>query len=188
MLQVEKLQQEKNDADYMATDCRAGIIPDTAKEKSATDFFDFNFDYHRIRSLSDDEDPAVAADTVITQMCACLAEGFPIVFGFGMYLEADHPIKAFYDNDNWNGDVFKVDNLATLGEKRGGHAVLCVGFDETRQLFRIMNSWGPGNGFKGYGFFWMPFAWFKKKGVTYDLWTIRPHIAPLLRDHDPIEE
>lgn len=179
------------DEDWMDTDCRAGIVPEKAKDQNATKWFDFGFDYHRIRSLSDKDDAAAAADTVITQMCACLAEGFPIIFGFGMFLEAGRDVKAFYDEDKWIGehkDVFNVTDMETLGAKKGGHAVLCVGFDETRQLFRIMNSWGPGDGSMGMGFFWMPFAWFKKKDFTYDLWTIRPHIAPLLRDHDPIEE
>ena len=173
----------------MPSDCRAGIVPNTAKEASATSFFDFSFEYHRIRSLSDKEDKAAVAQTVITQMCACLAEGFPIIFGFQLYKEADGETEEFFDENNWTEDhVFKVENLKDRGKlkKAGGHAVLCVGFDSKRKLFYIMNSWGTGWGKAGY--FWLPFSWFERRGTTYDLWTIRPGFAPLLRDHDPIEE
>jgi C1A family cysteine protease len=169
----------------MPPDCRAGKVPDTAKEESATKFFDFGFDYHRIRSLSDKQDKAAAADAVIKQMCACLAEGFPIIFGFRMYYEADGKTEEFFDPKNWTGDVFNVDKLENRGKVDGGHAVLCVGFDSNKKLFRIMNSWG--NDWRDKGFFWMPFSWFERPGTTYDLWTIRPDLAPLLRDHDPIQ-
>jgi C1A family cysteine protease len=169
----------------MPPDCRASIVPDTAKEEGATRFFDFGFDYHRIRSLSDDQDKAAAADLVIKQMCACLAEGFPIIFGFAMFYEADGKTEEFFDAKNWTDDVFNVDKLQTRGEASGGHAVLCVGFDSDKKLFRIMNSWG--NDWKDKGFFWLPFSWFERSGTTCDLWTIRPDLGPLLRDHDPIE-
>ncbi|KAK4695427.1 hypothetical protein P7C71_g2316, partial [Lecanoromycetidae sp. Uapishka_2] len=182
---VDDLQAATKDADAMPPDCRAGIVPVTAKEKSATKFFEFGFDYHRIRSLSDVKDKAAAADTVIKQMCACLAEGFPIIFGFRMYYEADGKTEEFRDPKNWTGDVFNVDKLEKRGGEAGGHAVLCVGFDTNKKLFCIMNSWG--NDWKDKGFFWMPFSWFERKGTTYDLWTIRPDLAPLLRDHDPIQ-
>ena len=168
----------------MPPDCRAGKVPAKATEEATTKFFDFGFDYHRIRSLSDKEDKAAAAETVIKQMCACLAEGFPVIFGFKMYYEADGKTKEFDDPNNWTGDIFNVDKLKHRGKSSGGHAVLCVGFDRTRKLFRVMNSWGIGPDI-AQGFFWMPFSWFERSGTTYDLWTIRPHLAPLLRDHDP---
>ncbi|KAL8829316.1 MAG: hypothetical protein Q9170_006221 [Blastenia crenularia] len=184
--EVAELQKATKDADAMPVSCRAGIVPDTAKEESATSFFDFGFDYHRIRSLLDKPDQAAAADTVIMQMCACLVEGFPIIFGFQMYYEADGKTEEFDDLKNWTGNVFDVDKLDKRGKKAGGHAVLCVGFDSSKKLFCIMNSWGNDWKDKG-GFFWMPFSWFERPDTTYDLWTIRPDVAPLLRDHDPIE-
>jgi C1A family cysteine protease len=178
-------------------------VPAGANDDNVKKFFDFSFDYHRIQSLTDDEDKAAGADTVIKQMCACLAEGFPIIFGFKMYKEADHKTSEFFDNKNWTDDVFniQIDKLENRGDDDGGHAVLCVGFDSDRRLFRVMNSWSPT--WKDRGFFWMPFSWFEQAGsieiqvdgkpeerrirLAYDLWMIRPHLAPLLRDHDPVQ-
>lgn len=169
----------------MPSDCRAGIVPDTAKEPDATKFFDFAFEYHRIRSLTDVRDGATEADTVIKQMCACLYEGFPIIFGFTMYYEEDGETEEFFNNKNWDGDIFKVNNLENrTNNPSGGHAVLCVGYDSENKLFRIMNSYG--DKWKGKGFFWLPFSWFEQRSRTsYDLWTIRPSLAPLLRDIGP---
>lgn len=118
-------------------------------------------------------------------MCACLAEGFPIIFGFNTYFEADGKTKEFDEPKNWTGSVFNVSKFSKRGGVSGGHAVLCVGYDSNKKLFHIMNSWG--SDWKDKGFFWLPFSWFEQSDRTYDLWTIRPEFAPLLRDHDPIE-
>lgn len=38
----------------------------------------------------------------------------------------------------------------------GGHCVMAVGFDESKQSFIIRNSWGDNWGL--YGYFYMPYA------------------------------
>jgi C1A family cysteine protease len=50
----------------------------------------------------------------------------------------------------------------------GGHEVLCLGYDRTKQLALIQNSWGDGWGQKGY--FWMPFA--VLASPDSDLWVV----------------
>ena len=71
----------------------------------------------------------------------------------------------------------------------GGNAVLAVGFDNKRKVFKIQNSWGTGFGERGFG--WIPYSWFEQTdgpGVNQpvsDLWVIRPQFGPLLRDLDP---
>lgn len=35
----------------------------------------------------------------------------------------------------------------------GGHAVLCCGYDDTRKMLRILNSWGTAWGDKGFGWY-----------------------------------
>lgn len=162
----------------MPPNWRAGIVPDTAKTEDATKFFDFSFDYHRIRSLSD-QDKAAAADTSSNRCAPVCPKDSPSSY------EIDRKTSEFFDPKNWTGDIFNVDKVEQRGKKNGGHAVLCVGFDSNRKLFRIINSWGAA--WKGKGYFWMPFSWFERSGTAYDLWTIRPDLAPILRDHDPIE-
>lgn len=175
LLSVRLFQEDTEDDDAMPIDCRAGIVPATAKEESATKFFDFRFVYHRIRSLSDQEDKANAAETVITQMCACLTERFPIIFGFEIFYGADGKTREIDEEKNWTGNVFNAPKLKKRKKPIGGHTVLCVGFDRTKKLFHIMNSWGNDWGDNGY--FWMPFSWFEHSGTTYDLWTIRPDVG-----------
>ena len=92
-------------------------------------------------------------------MEAALTEGFPIVFGFS----APYPVPstlAFpfqYDAKIPNG---------TDAKNIWGHAVLCVGFDRTKGLFTILNSWGSswGDG----GFFYMPYGWFQAPDCQFN--------------------
>ena len=58
------------------------------------------------------------------------------------------------------------------GEKVvGGHAVLCVGYDDKSRTFLIRNSWGKSWGLKGY--FKMPYSYLTSRSLASDLWTIR---------------
>src|ERR1017187_6021224 len=53
-------------------------------------------------------------------------------------------------------------------EQQGGHEVLCLGYDQTKQLALIQNSWGNGWGQRGY--FWMPFEVIGSPDT--DLWMV----------------
>jgi C1A family cysteine protease len=53
----------------------------------------------------------------------------------------------------------------------GGHAVCCVGYDQTRRAFLVRNSWGPSWGMAGY--FWMPFDYLTNPSLASDRWVIR---------------
>ena len=98
----------------------------------------------------------------LDEMLACLAEGFPFVFGFSVY------------------ESFESSEVARTGkvpmpqpEERvlGGHAVMAVGYDDAGKNFIVRNSWGTGWGIKGY--FTMPFAYLADRGLSDDFWTIR---------------
>ena len=97
-----------------------------------------------------------------TQLKACLAEGFPFVFGFAVY------------------DGFESHQVAITGEAElpgllerqvGGHAVLAVGYDDTTRRFLVRNSWGEGWGQHGY--FTLPYAYLTDANLADDFWTVR---------------
>jgi len=96
-----------------------------------------------------------------TQMKACLAEGYPIVFGFSVYSSFESPAVAS------TGDV----PMPGPGEEQlGGHAVLCVGYDDATRRFLVRNSWGPSWGISGYCR--MPYEYLTGR-LASDFWTIR---------------
>jgi len=104
--------------------------------------------YHRIMTLD--------------EMRACLAEGFPFVFGFTVY------------------ESFESQQVAKTGvvqmpkpDERvvGGHAVLAVGYNDAKKRFIVRNSWGDSWGMKGY--FTMPYDYLTDRNLSDDFWTIR---------------
>jgi Papain family cysteine protease len=65
---------------------------------------------------------------------------------------------ASWDDEN-NRSVLRPlldSNGAPIG--RGGHAMLVVGYDRPSQYFIVKNSWGPGWGHAGYGYFHYDFV------------------------------
>jgi C1A family cysteine protease len=51
----------------------------------------------------------------------------------------------------------------------GGHAVLFVGYDDNRKVFKFKNSWGKNWGDKGYGY--LPYQYLLTRNL-FDLWTV----------------
>ena len=52
----------------------------------------------------------------------------------------------------------------------GGHAVMCVGFSDSKKKFIIRNSWGVNWGDDGY--FYMPYEFMTNKDLCSDFWII----------------
>ncbi|HXX43012.1 MAG TPA: C1 family peptidase [Chthoniobacterales bacterium] len=96
------------------------------------------------------------------EMRTCLADGFPFVFGFTVYTAFESPAVAKSGMLNMPGKNEKV---------LGGHAVMCVGYDDTQQRFLVRNSWGADWGKQGY--FTMPYAYLGDRNLSDDFWTIR---------------
>lgn len=102
--------------------------------------------YHRITNL--------------TEMLVCLAEGYPFVFGFTVY-ESFESKKAARTG---------VVNMPKKSERAiGGHAVMCVGYNQKDRRFLVRNSWGAKWGMDGY--FTMPYRYLET--LAADFWTIR---------------
>jgi C1A family cysteine protease len=92
-----------------------------------------------------------------------LTNGYPIVIGFNVYASfmsatVSRTGKMTYPN---------VNSERLLG----GHAVLLVGYDQTKNVFIARNSWGTSWGDKGY--FYMPFQVIQDTKMSSDFWIIK---------------
>jgi C1A family cysteine protease len=100
--------------------------------------------YHRIATVED--------------MKSCLASGYVFVVGFTVYasfesLTAEQP---FYRPDKNNESIL------------GGHEVLFIGYDESKQAFKVRNSWGAG--WCQSGDFWFPYDAANDSDILMDAW------------------
>lgn len=102
-----------------------------------------------------------AVNQDLVSMKTCLAMGYPFVFGFSVYtaFESDSVAKT------------GILNLPAKGESLlGGHAVVCVGYDDTTQRFIVRNSWGASWGQSGY--FTIPYSYLTNTKLASDFWQI----------------
>jgi len=99
---------------------------------------------------------------VIDQLKQCLVKGFPFIFGISVY------------------DSFMSDDVAQSGlvpmpgqdeELLGGHALCCVGYDDSKNAFLVRNSWGSSWGLQGYC--WIPYDYLTSQDLASDFWTLR---------------
>lgn len=96
------------------------------------------------------------------ELKACLAAGYPFVFGFTVYesFEGDEVAHT--------GVVAMPDGSETA---MGGHAVMAAGYDDASQRFLVRNSWGSAWGMGGY--FTIPYSYLGDSDLASDFWTIR---------------
>jgi len=98
----------------------------------------------------------------LNEMKACLAEGYPFVFGFTVY-DSFQSMKV--------SSTGVVDMPNPQERVIGGHAVLGVGYNDSDQRFIVRNSWGRTWGKKGY--FTIPYAYLDDRNLSDDFWTVR---------------
>jgi C1A family cysteine protease len=98
----------------------------------------------------------------LVEMKQCLANGFPFIFGFSVY-------DSFMSHDTARTGIVSLPSKSE--DTIGGHAVCCVGYDDTTHSFLIRNSWGADWGIQGYC--WMPYLYLTNPDLAADFWTLR---------------
>ncbi len=100
-------------------------------------------------------------DQTSESMRGCLASGYPIVLGITIY-ESFESIKS-----SLTGNI----PMPQANEKiLGGHAIICVGYDDTKKIWIMRNSWGSLWGDSGY--FYLPYDYLLNNNLCSDLWKI----------------
>jgi C1A family cysteine protease len=92
----------------------------------------------------------------------CLAKGHPVVFGFMIYESMMTPEVA----RTGYVPVPKRNDRAI-----GGHAVMAVGYDDSKECLVVRNSWGSQWGMSGY--FYLPYWYVTTPNTSADYWTIK---------------
>jgi C1A family cysteine protease len=97
----------------------------------------------------------------LASMKNCLAAGFPFVGGFSVY-------ESFESDQVANTGV--VPMPSSKEAMIGGHAVLFVGYDDSKSTFWAQNSWGKNWG--AAGFFTIPYDYLTNSDLSSDFWQI----------------
>ena len=98
----------------------------------------------------------------LPQFKACLADGYPFVFGFAVYESFESDVVA---------RTGRVPMPKPKEKQLGGHAVLAVGYDDATERILARNSWGSKWGLAGY--FTMPYDYITDNNLADDFWTIK---------------
>jgi len=93
---------------------------------------------------------------------ACIAEGFPIVFGFAV-------CSSFFSAEVQQTGMMPMPQPGDY--VLGGHAVQACGYDDEKRVVIVRNSWGEGWG--DAGFFYMPYDYISDENLCADFWAIR---------------
>lgn len=94
---------------------------------------------------------------------ACLAGGFPIVFGTR--------VTESFMRVGRDGLVPNIGAGDRDDAKHGRHALLLTGYDRARRRFVVRNSWGTSWGDGGYGY--MPYDYILNRTWTRNAWALR---------------
>ena len=115
-------------------------------------------------------------DAVVNHLKTALLSGHPIVHGFRVY-------KSF------EGELIKKTSMMQMpqvGEGiMGGHCTVIVGYDDTKQAFRVRNSWGnTPEEWTVDGYFYMPYAFAADSSYCTDFWVISSVTTPDIAGYD----
>jgi C1A family cysteine protease len=111
----------------------------------------------------------------LQDMKKCIFNGYPHVLGFTVY-------ESFMDESWWASGMMPVPS--PYEQVEGGHAVVCVGYDDSKQCALIRNSWGLTFGIEGH--FWMPYSVMFNPEISGDFWTLRRVPTVMLQKAAPV--
>ncbi len=112
----------------------------------------------------------VKRDDLLFILKNVLFKEIPFVFGFSVYT------SIHSKNVSKTGYI----PFPRKGEKmEGGHAVMAIGYDDTRRVFIIKNSWSKEWGDNGYGY--LPYDYILK-GLSADFWCLTKQEYVTLQD------
>jgi len=129
----------------------------------------------RISAAPESADYQVAIRNIITSYSAvpqvlqsiktAIFQKHPVIFGFSVY-------ESFESAEVARTGIQPIPSPAE--QCLGGHAVLAVGFDDSRKSFWIRNSWGADWGQEGY--FLMPYDYIINVKLASDFWIIESEL------------
>lgn len=97
----------------------------------------------------------------LQQLKQGLANGYPIVFGMDVYA-------------SFESNAASTTGIIPMPKKNeqllGGHAMLIVGYDDSKQWFIVRNSWGSSWGALGYCY--IPYAYLTNPNMASDFWSL----------------
>jgi C1A family cysteine protease len=97
----------------------------------------------------------------LDQMKGCLASGLPFVIGISVY-------QSFESQDVASTGIVPLPSQyeAILG----GHALLCLGFNDSTQRFTVRNSWGN---WGDSGYIYLPYQYLEDRNLSSDFWVVQ---------------
>jgi len=107
----------------------------------------------------------IEANRVLQTMSSlkgCLTSGFPFVVGIEIY--------ASFESNMVSSTGYVPMPDVNHEELLGGHAVICVGFNDSKGVWIMKNSWGSSWGDRGY--FYLPYAYLTNTQLSGDVWKI----------------
>ncbi len=100
--------------------------------------------------------------TNITNIKTVLYSGFPVMIAVTVDASFDNLQSPYI----WT---------AKSGNARGGHAITVVGYDDTKNAFKVQNSWGTN--WKDNGYLWISYSFFPTAVNSMECYVVYPQIT-----------
>lgn len=95
----------------------------------------------------------------LTSIKNAIARGYPIAFGMYIY-------ESFESEQVAKTGIVPIPK--DIENCLGGHCMMIVGYNDFSKYFKILNSWGPTWGEKGYAY--IPYDYILDKTKVFDFW------------------